>query len=110
MPLCRFKVQGVVWLYPGDSSAWHFVTLPRSASEEIRELTRSVKRGWGSVPVRATLGKTTWETSMFPDRKANAYLLPLKAQVRKRERITAGDTVLMYLDIGERLENSVNLA
>ncbi len=27
-----------------------------------------------SIPVRVTVGKTTWETSIFPDKKSQTYL------------------------------------
>jgi hypothetical protein len=38
-------------------------------------------------------------TSIFPDRKAGAYLLPLKAEIRKSEKIRAGDTVRFVLEV-----------
>jgi hypothetical protein len=87
-----------VWLYEG-TSGWHFVTLPKKQSEAIRKAFASMRRGWGSLPVLATVGKTSWKTSIFPDRKAGAYLLPLKADVRKAEKIVAGDTVRLGLQI-----------
>ena len=58
-----------------------------------------MKRGWGSLPVTVTIGKTSWKTSIFPDAKAGAYLLPLKADVRKKEKILASDTVSFSLEI-----------
>jgi hypothetical protein len=46
-----------------------------------------------------TIGNTTWETSIFPASKLEAYLLPLKAEVRKKEKFSAGDTVTVKLKI-----------
>ena len=40
-------------------------------------------------PVRATLGGTSWQTKLFGDTKRDSYLLPLKADVRRRERVEA---------------------
>ncbi len=88
-----------IWLYPG-MAGWHFVTLPKKYSAAIQKNHTSLKRGWGSVPVYATIGDTRWKTSIFPDRKNDTYLLPLKAQVRKREDIYSGDTITFSIEIG----------
>lgn len=58
-----------------------------------------MKRGWGSLPVMATIGKTTWKTSIFPDKKRGAYLLPIKAEVRKKEEIEKDDMVALLLEV-----------
>jgi hypothetical protein len=78
-----FKLKADVWLYPG-LVAWHFLTLPKKESDQIKAMT-GPRRGWGAVRVTVTIGKTTWQTSIFPDKKAGAYFLPLKAEVRKRK-------------------------
>ena len=93
-----FHLQAKVWLYSGQA-AWHFVTLPQKESELIKELFASAKRGWGSLPVIVTIGQTQWKTSIFPDKKAGAYLLPLKADVRKKENLSAGDTIRFTVEI-----------
>lgn len=87
-----------VWLYPG-MAGWHFVTLPKKQSREIKERFGDLSRGWGSLPVIVTIGKTRWKTSIFPDKKSGAYLLPLKADVRKKEEIAESDAITFSLDI-----------
>ena len=99
MPSQRYKIKATVWLYPGATAAWHFVTIPRKESDDIKERFGKHAKGWGSLPVKATIGKTTWTTSIFPDKKAGAYLLPLKASVRDKERIRKGDQVTVALNI-----------
>jgi hypothetical protein len=94
----KYKIRAEVWLYPG-MAGWHFVTLPKKQSETIRKAFSSMKRGWGSLPVEITLGKTSWETSIFPDKKIGAYLLPLKSDVRKKEKVLAGDTISFLLEV-----------
>jgi hypothetical protein len=79
-----------LWLWNGKG-AWHFVTLPLNESQIIKMAVP--RRGWGSVRVKAKIGGTDWSTSIFPDSKAGAYLLPVKAEVRKRENIAPGDMV-----------------
>lgn len=80
-------------------AGWHFVTLPRKQSDAIKKMFGAIRRGWGSLPVAATIGKTRWETSIFPDRKTGAYLLPLKVDVRKKEGVAAGDMITFLLEI-----------
>lgn len=94
----EYKIRAKVWLYPGPAS-WHFVTIPKKQSRDIKKSFGELARGWGSLPVQVTVGKTSWKTSIFPDKKSGAYLLPLKAEVRKKEDIDAGDTIEVAIDI-----------
>ena len=55
--------------------------------------------GWGSIPVKVTIGETSWNTSVFWA-KEGYYVLPLKKAVRKAENIEAEDTVKYQLEIG----------
>ncbi|MBF0267746.1 MAG: DUF1905 domain-containing protein [Alphaproteobacteria bacterium] len=87
-----------LWLYQGQG-AWFFVTLPKKESSVIKHLSSSKRRGWGSVPVRATISQTSWKTSIFPDSKAGAYLLPVKADIRKKENLSEGSKVTVELEI-----------
>jgi hypothetical protein len=79
--------------------SWTFVSLPVEESEEIRELTGSQRRGFGSVRVRVEVGGSAWATSIFPDKASGAYVLPLKKAVRKAEGIEAGDTAMFRVEI-----------
>ena len=36
----------------------------------------------------AKIGNTQWETAIWFDTKLDTYLLPLKAEIRKKEKIT----------------------
>ena len=94
----QYRMQAKVWLYQ-SKAAWHLITLPKPQSEAIRRLYGGMKRGWGSLPVRVTIGKTSWTTSIFPESKAGAYLLPLKADIRQAAKIKAGDTVRFRIEI-----------
>lgn len=62
-------------------------------SDEIELITASNRRGFGSVRVRVTVGATTWSTSIFPDKKSEAYVLPVKALVRRTEALEVGRQV-----------------
>lgn len=95
----RFRVTATIWLYPGNSGAWHFVTIPKTESTMITSRFSSQKRGWGSLPVEVTLGETVWKTSIFPDTKSGTYLLPIKASIRQREGLFEGDTLTLALTV-----------
>jgi hypothetical protein len=98
MPVNIFKMKSEVWLYPG-MAGWYFISVPKKQGEKIKERFKSKARGWGSLPVIVAIGKTKWKTSIFPDKKSGTYLLPLKAEVRKKEEIMKGDTVNFSIEI-----------
>lgn len=79
--------------------SWIFVSLPIEASDEIRDLTGGQTRGFGSVRVRVTIGASAWTTSIFPDSKRGAYVLPLKRAVRKAESLDEGDTTTVCVEL-----------
>lgn len=95
----RYEFEADVWLYTAAKSAWHFISLPTELSEGIRSLRGPRGAGWGSLRVTVTIGGTTWGTSIFPDTKSGAFILPLKADVRRREQIAAGDRVAVAVEI-----------
>lgn len=93
-----------IWSSPEAPASWHFLTIDGEAAEAIRatalmrRLEGEQRRGWGSIRVTATIGDTSWQTSVFPSKDSGGYLLPVKAAVRKSERLTAGDEVTVRLD------------
>lgn len=82
-----------VYLYPGESAVWHFVQITKKFGLEIKEKFGKNRRGFGSISVEVTLGKTIWKTSIFPDKYSGSYILPLKASVRKAEGIQDGEKI-----------------
>jgi hypothetical protein len=57
-----------------------------------------IRRGFGSVRVAASIKGIAWRTSIFPQ-KEGGYLLPIKAGVRRRADIAAGDEVEVMLEL-----------
>ena len=55
---------------------------------------------FGSIPVRARIGDKSWKTSLFPDKASGCYFLPVKAEVRRAQAISAGDWVSAELVFG----------
>lgn len=83
----QFRFTAKPWQYNGQGG-WVFISLPQDLSEEIREIFKSEERGWGRLSVSAKIGTTEWKTAIWFDTKANTYLLPLKADIRKKEKVT----------------------
>lgn len=97
--MSEYRLKGKVWRYQGEAG-WYFIHLPAKVSREIRAEFAAARRRWGSIPVRVTLGASTWKTSIFPDTKSGCYLLPLKAAVRKKESVEDGKTVVYSIVVG----------
>ena len=86
----KFAFKAKLWLHPG-MAGWHFVYVPEKESKALKKLPRKKKRGFNSIKITAKIGKTSWNTSLFPS-KEGPYLLAIKASVRARESIADGDT------------------
>jgi hypothetical protein len=97
-PEPTYTVTGAVWRHPGEAG-WHFVALPEEIADEIRARYAGAHRPFAPVPVRATLGATTWTPSVFADTNSSSYLLPVKAAVRRREHVEDGDTATVALEL-----------
>jgi Domain of unknown function (DUF1905) len=93
----HFTFTAPMWLYAGKG-AWHFVTLPKVAADEIR-FFNSLAKGFTPLKVTATIGKTIWKTAIFPDSKSGSFVLVVKADVRKKESLSAGDDVTATVTI-----------
>jgi hypothetical protein len=88
-----------LWLWDARrTDVWTFVSLPVGESEEIRDLAGGLRRGFGSVRVRATIGTSTWTTSIFPGSQAG-YVLPVKRPVRVAEALGVGDVVTVTVEL-----------
>jgi len=96
--MLSLRVRSKLWLYPG-LGGWHFITLPQKQAKTIKALAGARRHGWGAVPVTVTIGRTTWKTSIFPEKKSASYVLPVKAGVRKKEKLDEGDVVAFTLEI-----------
>ncbi|MBI5421570.1 DUF1905 domain-containing protein [Candidatus Peregrinibacteria bacterium] len=92
-----FTLTEKVWLWSGKAS-WHFVTIPAELSARIKGFDDPRRKGFRHMPVIVTIGSTTWRTSIFPEKKGT-YLLPLKAEVRKKEGIAENDQIRITITL-----------
>lgn len=91
-------VTAPVWLWKADKGSWHFLTVPADQAVEIRLESIGRRGGFGSIRVEAAIGAVRWRTSLFPDSKSGGYVLPIKADVRRRADIAAGDQVTVLIE------------
>ncbi len=84
----RFEARVIYWRGP---SPFFFAPIPPRHAEGLRQVSKLVTYGWGMIPFEATIGDVGFQTSLFP--KDQTDLLPLKAAVRRKGDIIAGDLI-----------------
>ncbi|MFZ4689402.1 MAG: DUF1905 domain-containing protein [Polymorphobacter sp.] len=101
-----WQLTAPLWLWRGKAkdgtptkAAWHFITIDGAVADAIRAAAPGRSAAWGSVYVTATIGTTTWQTSVFPSKDVSGYILPVKASVRKAQRLSEGDEVTLELTL-----------
>jgi hypothetical protein len=95
----ELTVRGEVWLWRGPAP-YHFVTVDGDAADHLKAVAPHVSYGWGMIPVSATVGLTTFTTSLWP--KDGGYALPLKDAVRVAEDMELGDVVTVRMRVTPR--------
>lgn len=94
----RVVFDAELWLWDARrADAWVFVGLPAGESEEVRDLAGGLRRGFGSLRVQATIGNSTWATSIFPGKAG--YVLPVKRSIRVAEALDVGDTATVTVEL-----------
>ncbi|MGB3329752.1 MAG: DUF1905 domain-containing protein [Thermomicrobiales bacterium] len=94
----RYQFSGEVWVTGERVRLW-FVSLPKAMSEDILDVVGVSLNPWGTVPVVATVGAFTWDSSMFPRKDRGCYDLPLNAKVRQRLQLGEGQRLDVTIDI-----------
>ena len=87
-----YTFEAKAWLYSGKG-AWHFVSFPIDLATEIRSQLKLQEEGWGRMKAQVRIGNTAWLTAIWFDTKMNTYLLPLKAEIRNKEKIQIGKSI-----------------
>lgn len=92
----KIKFNGRIFFWKGPSP-FYFVTIPAEQSLSLKAISSLVTYGWGVIPVHVQIGKTEWKTSLFP--KDSLYLVPIRADIRKAEKLEEGDEVAIILEV-----------
>lgn len=90
------EFDGLLWYWRGPAP-FFFVTVPAQPSAEIKAIQSSVTYGWGMIPVQARINDTELATAMFE--KDGHFILPVKAVIRKAEKLEEGDVATVRLEV-----------
>ena len=91
----EFTAVAIEWRGPAP---FVFLPVPADESELIAESASELTYGWGVIPVEATIGGTTFTTSLFP--REGRYLLPIKVAVQRAESVGVGDAMTVRMRLG----------
>lgn len=92
----KYEFPAKVWQYSGPN-AWYFVSIPIAIATEIRENLKWQEEGWGRMKATAEIGRSQWETAIWFDNTHKTYLLPIKAEIRKKEELEKDKEIKVIL-------------
>ncbi len=92
----RLEFAGEIWTWRGPAP-FHFITVPDDGCAALQAMSPLVSYGWGMIPVTVRIGRTVWETSLWP--KDGRYVVPIKDAVRLAEGLGEGDVATLELSI-----------
>jgi len=98
-----FSAELFEWRGPAP---FYWLTLPADARDYVQAESAMASYGWGAIPVSVRIGDTEWETSLLP--RDGGYALPVKKDVRTRERIGDGDEVTVAMTVAPRGGRAAN--
>lgn len=87
-----YEFQAQMWrdLIPGG---WHFISLPKQISAEIRNNLKWQEQGWGRMKIVACMKDCEWNTAIWFDTNSNTYLLPVKLEIRKKTKTVVHEII-----------------
>jgi hypothetical protein len=93
------RFTSLLWIWKSEAAGrWYFLTVPAEQSADIKAAALATPRGFRSARVAASIDETSWTTSVFP-LDSGGYVLPVKADIRKRTGISVGDEVSVKLTL-----------
>ncbi len=99
----KFTSELFEWRGPAP---FFWIALPQDLADEVKADSSATTYGWGAIPVRVRIGKTTWETSMLP--RDGGYVLPVKKVVRLAEGLIEDQPVRVQLSVEPRGGRAAN--
>ena len=83
--------------WQGEKATYHLVGFTGDNADALaghalmQRLELGRRQGFGSIKVMATIGDTTWKTSVFPQDKQSEWILLVSKKVMKAEDLAPGD-------------------
>lgn len=91
----EFTVRAIVEIFPMDNP-WIYISVPKKYVQMFKPFMDR-----GLVPITATLGDSTWDTSLLPKGDGTLFIA-LNAKVRKKEEIELGQRVTVRFMLRQR--------
>jgi hypothetical protein len=81
-----YSTKGKLEIFP-QKGGWVYIRIPLSITKELLHLADR-----GLIPIRATVGKSSWDTSLLP-MGDGTHFIAINARVRKKEGVEVGDSI-----------------
>ncbi|NMH86747.1 DUF1905 domain-containing protein [Flavivirga sp. Y03] len=88
----KYEFSAKMWK-DASSGGWFFVSLPQVMSKEIRKNFGWQEEGWGRMKTLAQIREFKWDTAIWFDSKTGVYLLPIKAEIRKKSKLEINEKI-----------------
>lgn len=92
----KYEFFAEMWRYSGPGG-WYFISLPQEIAVEIRENLKWQEEGWGRLKATAKIGESIWDTAIWFDTKHKTYLLPIKSEIRKKEKLVTDQEIAITI-------------
>ena len=93
----HLSIRPTVQLHEASKGSWHYCVLSAAATAELLRF-RGPKPRTRHTKARITIGDTTWQTNLIPD-KDRGWLFVIKAVVRSAEGIEPGRRVAATVEL-----------
>jgi len=83
----------------GEKATYHLVGFTGTEAETLsghalmQKLEMGKRPGFGSVKVTASIGETSWKTSVFPQDKQSEWILLVSKKVMRAEDLAPGGEI-----------------
>ena len=94
----HYAFDAKICLYEGETN-WQYVVIPADMAEKIRRHQTEKHRRTDQARVEVTIEKVTWRTTLFDQKSAKSYILPLKTNEKGKGKILVGDTIHVEMDV-----------
>jgi hypothetical protein len=92
----KYEFTARLWKFSGPGG-WHFISFPEGLAKEIRNILKSEEEGWGRSRAIVKVGNSEWKAAIWFDTKLGTYLLPLKAEIRKKEDLRIDNEICVMI-------------
>lgn len=92
----KYEFSAKLWRH-NSPGGWYFVSLPKTVSKEIRSYLKWQEEGWGRMKAHAEIQELSWETAIWFDTKKDTYILPVKAEIRKKKHLKEDQDIKAHI-------------